>query len=381
MKGDKIWIEEKIDNFPISYPNSLVVVGGLNFLIFIFFAFVLKVVSLNLPPLKFLIASGINALNPALHYHLFINVMTSMLIPVQIAFTIYLVKSIKNIINNTNFESSIEKDRFYEDVICHLVGSSWRFIFIFSVIIPAFLILLLRIYLGENLYDFEKIYQLSNLYMFYQHILELIIFYLVATTIWIISNIHRCLNILSNYPYKDYIKIDIISLDNIGGLSPFKNLILAGSIYYSLSMSLAIFTFYRINGPIILSISGFTSYFSYEAIYLLALLIIGLVYLLVGLDKIRKLLTYRLDRELAFINGIYNEYYNYLLQATSKQFDRDNKEDLSWLRTIMDTLYDQKIKISSIDFKVFDLKSIISFSSSLILPILVKYLETLIFQA
>lgn len=380
MKKETLWIEKIFDYSPKSYPIFLFALGAFIFLIFIYFVFILKVTSIYFPPLDFFIAAGIYGFSPRLFSPIFINLVSSILVPFQIGLIIFLLKKIKYNINNLKFDSDKVRNEFYENIIDHLAGSFWRFIVIVLLIVPAFILLIMRIALGESIYNFENVFILANIYMFFQHILEFIIFYLFGLTMWIIINIYRCLNILHNEPYRTCIKIDIINIDNLGGFGYFKNLILIGSIYYSFAISLAIFTFYRLEGPIVLSIGGIESSFSYESIYLLILLFFGFIFFLVSLDKIRKLLTYKLAIEMNLMNDLYEKYYNLMVRTISEQQDLFGKVDLTSVRTAMDILYDQKNKFLSINFNVFDLKSLISFSSTFILPILIKYLESKIFS-
>lgn len=339
---DQIWIEKIFEKIHVHYAIVSMITAGIIYLIYILFS--KKVVFF---PLEFF-------------HHMEISVL-SFLIAFQLAGIQYLLIEMKEIfddlIKSADFNRKL-KQRFY--------NSRLYYVTISSVIFPFVLIDIIDILQGDlvTFYNVEPT-AWSFLLDIFNYSTSLLMILLLATILWIIIYISWALNEIGNDPNQDLIKFDIFSIDRIGGLKPFRNLILNTLVVYFVSITLAIIAY----------ISPF-SIFTYESFFLTTLLLVGIGFFFIGIGTIRKISRGRIEDKIKIINEKYEIEDQKLMDFISEGNSKEKLDELTLLSSTLDTLYANRDRILQIhgNAKGYDIITIVKFISSFILP-LMAYLQ------
>jgi hypothetical protein len=105
-----------------------------------------------------------------------------------------------------------------------------------------------------------------------------------------------------------------------------------------------------------------------QIIILIPMLLVGIILFLTTQNTIRNLIDKGVNLELEKINKRYKEIYTRVCEI-SYNTNIDNKKELEELRVVLDILEKQEIKISAIKYKRFDIKAIITFMTTVLLPV------------
>ncbi len=338
-----IWVEKIFKKIPVPYPIVSLLIAGIIYLIFWFFS--TKVV---LFPWEF--------------YHSFVASTLSILIAFQLAGIQYLLnnmeKTFRELSSYPKNKTSI--DNLYVKLKHRFSRSYWYYVTVAAIIAPFVINDLTRILIlhdGNTFYAAEPT-MWSFLLDIYNYATGYFMFFLLAIFLWIILNIILTLNEMRSDPYRYLIKIDIFNIDGIGGLGPLRDLISKVLIFYFISITLAIISY----------ISPF-SIFSYESIFLIILLLVGVAFFLTGVGTIRKLLRDRIEDEINKINEIYQLELQKLMELVSE--GNYKGEELNLVSTALETLYTERERMLQLygNARGYDLKTIVQFSVSFILSL------------
>lgn len=184
--------------------------------------------------------------------------------------------------------------------------------------------------------------------------------FLLAIIVGIIINLIVIINELNSNPL---INIDIFHTDEMGGLRPLRNFVIIVVSNYFITITLAIISYIS---PI--------AVISYETVFLISILFLGVIFFIITQKTIRNLINKGIEFELGKINGEYKKTYNKLINIIAN--NKFNKDELEKLSFILDTLEKEKIRIKQISPKRYDLSAIATFISSFLIPT-VTLIETI----
>lgn len=344
-KSNKIWIEKIFDKIPLPYPIVSLFIASVVY--FIFKLFSTKVVFF---PWEFFHILEVSAL--------------SILIAFQLGGIRYILINMKKTFKELSINDLYERfeHRFY--------NSYWYYVLVASVLVPFIIIDISRILMGYAFYFYIKeLTMWSFLLDTFNLVTSYLILFLMAIILWIVLNITWVLNEVSCDPYRRLIKIDIFSIDKIGGLKPFRNFILKVHTFYFICITLAII--YHISPFII---------FSYANIFLVILFLVGICFFLIGLWTIQKILRGRIEEENTKVNELYQEQHQRLMKIVSEGKSKDTENELDWVSTSLQTLHIERERIVLLysSARGYDLMTIIEFLSSIVLPPLIASSQKLI---
>lgn len=339
-------------------------------MIFVFFG---NIIDLRLPPIRFAVAAGLKIFNANIFLDIIEITITSILIPFQL-------KIIHLMLVNSNFSFIGIKFKLKEiEILWHSLFEKsfknfyYRYATILLIITPALLFIKVRNMSGEPIFLNLKPLSWEFFYSLYNELLGLLIFYLMAMILWIIIMNSLLIKVLGSSRYRDDLYIESINADNLGGLGELKNLVLNGFFYYSLCVTLAIFTYMRPKGFI--KTSFLTISFSYEIIYLIFLLLIGLIFSILSLCSIKNILNYKIKLKFRELNEKFEKQYNKLQEIASKEVQDISEIDLYKTVTMLNIINNEKDRIMTLSLKNYGIKYLTTLLVTFIYPIILKILE------
>jgi hypothetical protein len=195
------------------------------------------------------------------------------------------------------------------------------------------------------------------------------VLYLITTVLWILNNISWSLDQIRIDFKRSLVKIDLFSADKIGGMRSIRNLVLSLVVYDFIATSLAIVNFIT-PGKI----------FYFETIFFILLFLSGVVFFIKGWLTIEGILDDKRQSDIAILNKIYElESQHARDLIVGDDFEgRENKvnqifSSLGWLQ-------DERQNIMNASNSVYDLKAILAFISSSLLPLIITYIIPYIFK-
>ncbi len=345
-----VWVEKVFKKIPIPYPVASLLIAGVIYSIFWFFS--TKVVFF---PWEF--------------YHSFAASTLGILIAFQLTGIQYSLNIMKKTFRELSSDSKnkADIDSLYVKLRYRFSRSYWYYVIVAAIIFPFVIIDLMRILQYSSPFYAVEPTIWSFLLDIYNYATGYLIYFLLAIFLWIILNIILTLNEMRSDPYEYLIKIDIFNMDGMGGLRQLKDLILRVLTIYFICITLAIISY----------ISPF-SIFSFESIFLMILLLVGVVFFFTGVGTIRKLLRGRIEDEIKKINERYQLEHQKLIKLISE--GNYKGEELNLVSTALQTLYIERDRMLQLygSARGYDLKTIIQFSSAFVLS-LIAFVEK-IFQ-
>jgi hypothetical protein len=201
---------------------------------------------------------------------------------------------------------------------------------------------------------FEPSNQWALAFDIFNHIITYLALFLLAIIVWRVINLIEIVNALNS---NTSIKVDIFHVDEMGGLRPLRNFILITVCNYFIIITLAILAYI---GP--------RALISYETVFLIILLLLGVILFVITLKTIRNLISRGLEQELGKINDEYKKAYKKSITIISDkeaEFNRDELEELSY---ILDMLEKERTKIKQLGRRRYEFSTIITFICSFLLP-------------
>ena len=188
----------------------------------------------------------------------------------------------------------------------------------------------------------------------YNHIIGYLALFLLAIIVWRVINLIEIVNALDS---NTSIKVDIFHVDEMGGLRPLRNFILIVVSNYFIIITLAI-----------LSYISPAALVSYETVFLIILLLLGVILFVLSLKTIRNMINMGLKQELGKINAEYKKNYNKSIAIISDNEPEFNREELEELSCILDFLEKERMKIKQLGRRRYEFSTIITFICSFLLP-------------
>jgi|LGVE01.1.fsa_nt_gb hypothetical protein len=347
-----VWIERLFKKIPVPYPIVSLIVGSIIFSIYWLFS--IKVTFF-----------------PWEKFHILEVAALSILIALQLAGIQYILNDMEKTFRELKLypEIGASFDNLYVKLKHRFSISHWYYLLVAAVIVPFIIIKVLDILEGGVTFYIVEPTMWGFLLDIYNNVIGYSMLFLLAIILWIIFNITWLFNEMDNDPYRRLIKIDIFSVDRIGGLKQLRNFILKILAFYFICITLAIISY----------ISPF-SILSYESFFLIILLLVGVGFFIMGLGTIRKLLKGRIEDEINKINKIYERYHQRFMDIVSEGNYKDQEEELNLVPTIIENLHIERERILKFygNNKGYDRITIIEFVISFIIP-LVTFLQKLFF--
>ncbi len=190
----------------------------------------------------------------------------------------------------------------------------------------------------------------------YNHIIGYLVLFLLAIIVWRVINLIEIVNVLDS---NTSISVDIFHVDEMGGLRPLRNFILIVVSNYFIILTLAIISYISPADLI-----------SYEMVFLIILLLLGVILFVITLKTIRNLITRGLKQELGEINAEYKKAYNKSITIISDKKPESYRDELKALSLILDILEKERTKIKQLGRRRYEFSTILTFICSFLLPII-----------
>ena len=203
-------------------------------------------------------------------------------------------------------------------------------------------------------YLFEQSNQWALALDIYNHIIGYLVLFLLAIIVWRVINLIEIVNALDS---NTSISVDIFHVDDMGGLRPLRNFILIVVSNYFIILTLAIISYISPAALI-----------SYEMVFLIILLLLGVILFVITLKTVRNLISRGLKQELGEINAEYKKAYNKSITIISDNEPEFNRDELEELSLILDILEKERVKIKQLGRRRYEFSTIITFICSFLLP-------------
>ncbi|MGD9779749.1 hypothetical protein [Methanomethylovorans sp.] len=186
------------------------------------------------------------------------------------------------------------------------------------------------------------------------HILEYLMYVMLAITVWFVIGLTKNIGSLKKDPA---IKIDVFHADGMGGLKPVQGFMLMVVINYFIIIALAIVSFISPRSVV-----------SYETVFLLILLLLGIYLFVVTMSTTKTLMDRAIGGELDRIDDRYRMNYERLLEMTSQEKYEWEEKEMEKLQLAMEFLEKEENRIRQIHDKNSSKKAISAFIGSFLIP-------------
>jgi len=350
MKFRKVW-----DKLVTNYRLTFLIISGTTFIIFL--VFTKEVESL-----------------PFDYYTLLISAAMSILIGYQYALKKYLLSGIHPLFEKLSPRFLNSQYQTFSQNLKKKLHKSWTYrLTIIAVVMPFVVLELIKIWKWKILEESTPPFFYTNdhtlwslLFDIINNIYEYSILFLLAEIIWIIIELTLIINELKG---KYSIKIDVFDTDEIGGLKPLRSFVLLIVSSYFIIITLTAVSYMPPTVEIIVRTSP-KAIITFEAIILSLMTSIGVILFITTQETIRELINKGVKLELERINRKYREIYDKVIEVSSNKRNSDNEKELEELRIVLDILEKEEIKIKQIKDKIFDIKTITTFITAILFPII-----------
>lgn len=198
---------------------------------------------------------------------------------------------------------------------------------------------------------------------FVNQLVSLVNIFLLATIVWILLNVVQVLTMFSNPEHRRSIALDMLCIDELGGLQQLRNYIVVSHVIYSIVIALLILSYFNPFSVL------------YETYILLGLYILGFYYFLFSIGSIRKILRGHIEDQIELINEVYDRQRRKLLDLISGATQSGIENEIMLIKISLDTLYTERERLLSLysRSKGYNLKTVVQFISSFILPIIAVF--------
>ncbi len=299
-----------------------------------------------------------------LDFHTFLETSSlSILIGYQLAAIKYLFANIKQTFDKLKPLFNDDLFQTYSDFLDKKIQKSMMCYFvILLVVIPFMLLEFIRFWRWKNSSGpnppYFSLFEPSNQWALaldiYNHIIGYLALFLLAIIVWRVINLIEIVNALDS---NTSIKVDIFHVDEMGGLRPLRNFILIVVSNYFIIITLAILSYISPRAII-----------SYEMIFLIIMLLLGVILFVITLKTIRTMINRDLKQELGKINEEYKKNYNKSISIISDNEPEFNRDELKELSLILDILEKERTKIKQLGRRRYEFSTIITFICSFLLP-------------
>jgi len=357
-------IREICNKLLANYCVTSFTISGAIFLIFLFFTTKVKCFPFDFPSL--LVSAALSIL---IGYQYAIK--ESFLSRVSLTF-----EKISHLFQNNEYQefSQCVEGKFHKSWLYYLT--------IIAVIAPFMIIELTKVWkwkwsngpMPPYFYLFEPTLW-SLLLDVISHIVGYLMLALLAVIIWIMIELTFIVNELKE---KYVVNIDVFNVDETGGLQPLRSFVQSILSNYFIIITLAILSYISPTATILFYVSP-TAIITYEIIILILMLLIGIILFLITQETIRNLIDKGVNSEYEKINKKYKEIYDKVNNISFNKRTNDIEKELQELWMIINILENEKIKINLVRDKRYDLKTMITFISTVLVPIITLIMEIISF--
>jgi hypothetical protein len=244
--------------------------------------------------------------------------------------------------------------KIQKSVMCYIV--------ILLIVIPFMLLEFIRFLSWKNSIGpiplYFSLFEPSNRWALaldiFNHIIGYLALLLLAIIVWRVINLIEIVNALDS---NTSISVDIFHVDEMGGLRPLRNFILMVVSNYFIIITLAI-----------LSYISPAAIISYETVFLIIMLLLGIILFVLTLKTIRNMINRGLKQELGKISAEYKKNYIKSITIISDNEPEFNRDELKELSLILDILEKERTKIKQLGRRRYEFSTIITFICSFLLP-------------
>lgn len=247
-------------------------------------------------------------------------------------------------------------EELYNRLERKFTGSKLYYLIVASISISFVLI---PMPIKDDFWYFSEHSLWSALLDVFNYAAALLILYLMATILWIMINVSWLLGEIGSGSYRHKIKVDLFSSDNVGGLRPIRTLILELVVYQFIAISLGIVNFISPGGIFYTEIAFFSLLF-----------IICICIFVKTWYTLETLLNNKRRLEVDSINLLYQEQQQRVRDMIITKNSDYDEEQLNNVLASMDWFREERIRFLSASKKTYNIKNIITFISSSILPII-----------
>ena len=165
----------------------------------------------------------------------------------------------------------------------------------------------------------------------------------------------------------------MFEVEEIGGLRPLSTFVLFIVSNYFIIITLIIITYIPPNEAIYFHIYS-KVLITPEMIILITMLLTGVILFITTQITIRNLIDKAIKLKLEGINRNYEEIYDKVIEINSNKRTDDYKKELEGLKTNLEIIEKEEVRIKQIKDKKFDIKTVITFIITVLIPttILIK---------
>jgi hypothetical protein len=190
----------------------------------------------------------------------------------------------------------------------------------------------------------------------------ILVLYLITTILWTMNNISWSLNQIQIDFKKGLVKIDLFSSDRVGGMRSIKNLVLSLVVYHFIATSLAIINFVT---------PGKILYI--ETIFFILLFLSGVFFFIKSWATINGILEDKRRTDIGRLNRTYEQESGYARDIIMGGDHAQREDKLNQIFKSMEWLQNERQNLMKASHEVYDLKAILAFISSSLLPIITTF--------
>ena len=348
---DWICLNPLLDRVAIPYPIVFLLIGLLLFLIYI-------------------LTLKISGREPNFSGYIYFTKMSYM-IAYQLIGIRYILNILKTDLDDLSHLSADTSRNFYINLGRKVYESSLYYIFLIIVVLPFYVIdwLPLNYNIQSNftlidqfLPTYSKSLNLNVIpFDIFNDLMGFAALFLLASILWIMANITWVFINASKNIQNLSMEISVLRIEN--KLRSIKDSILNVLIYYFICISL-----------ILLSYGGLMKYLP-EIQIIMIFLLIGTLFFYIGFGAINKVLKDRVNFEQDKINDLHQKYLQIFINRTLISNEVDKSKETEQISSILEILQKQRDILGQVNIRAYDLKSVISFFATLILPIMTDFVQ------
>lgn len=193
-----------------------------------------------------------------------------------------------------------------------------------------------------------------------------VILYLFAVVLWIVYVIYETLRDIRETPLRNTVPLDVNAIDNLGGLGPVHEFILAFLTYYFVIVALLILSYLPPGGI-----------WSYEMLFVAIVFLIGIFFFIPNLGTIRKLVRGKIMETDGTINRCIKDEQNRIQKLLSDPTAPETANEVSRIQNLITFYQDQHTHLQELykNNPAFSIRTIAQSFAALLLPVLAFLIE------
>jgi hypothetical protein len=198
------------------------------------------------------------------------------------------------------------------------------------------------------------------LFDIFNNLLGYSLLFLLAVILWMLLVVASTLNDAQRVSEQKNIPVDILAPDGVGGLGSIQALVRSLFTYYFVIVAL-----------LIISYLSPTRLWSYEALFVIALFIVGILFFFLSFGSIRNIVRRQVADEIGTLNERIRIRYDQLKKSITAGEETD-LEAMKKVQAVLDVCYTERNRLMTLyeKNKAFDIRTIAQSVASVIVPIL-----------